>query len=197
MTKSKVGRPRSEKSRAAIIRATHALLHENGVGGLTLEAIAKRAGVGRPTLYRWWPSLADIVLEVLLVQAEAEISVKSGESLRETLQHFLRQSMRAINEGAGVHLRFLMAHAQQDEGFRSRFRDCFTAERRRVLRSILERGAGDGHAGTHDPDMLVDLVFGAMWYRLLLNHSPMDEAFADELTETVMTLLSSGRDAQG
>ncbi|WP_460139014.1 TetR/AcrR family transcriptional regulator [Salidesulfovibrio brasiliensis] len=188
--KTRVGRPRSEKSREAVLAATHALLGEGG--RLTFEAIAKRAGVGKPTIYRWWPSLADIVLEALLSQADAEIKVSRSSSLRDTLQDFLRQSMQAITAGAGTHLRFLMAQAQQDEAFRVRFREKFTAERRKVLRSIfqdaVERGQLDKRQNL---DILADMVFGAMWYRLMLGHLPMDELFAGELAETVAKLVQS------
>lgn len=190
MSKAKVGRPRSEKSRKAIINATHDLLNENGVGSLTIEAIARRAEVGKPTIYRWWPSLADIVLEVLLCQADANIKVPPFKTLRKTLHQFLEQSIQSIAEGAGVHLRFLMAHAQEDEEFRLRFRENFTAERRKVLRSILQQAVGKGHIDSgQDLDLLVDIVFGVMWYRLLVGHSLMDEALAAELTETVLRLV--------
>lgn len=191
MAKVKAGRPRSEKSREAIINATHDLLNEQGGAGLTIEAIARRAEVGRPTIYRWWPTVADIVLEVVLRQADKDIAVPACKSLRETLQGFLRQSMHAIDWG-GVHLRFLMAHAQLDEEFRGRFRDNFVAKRRAVLRSIFRQAMERGQVGSgHDLNLLVDIVFGAMWYRLLVGHAPMDECFADELTEVVMRLVQA------
>jgi AcrR family transcriptional regulator len=190
MAKAKVGRPRSEKSREAILNATHDLLTEQGGAGLTIEAIARRAEVGRPTIYRWWPTVADIVLEAVLRQADKDIAVPAFESLRETLRQFLRQSMQAIGGWGGVHLRFLMAHAQNDEEFRERFRDNFVAKRRAVLQSIFQQAVERGQVGSgHDLDMLVDIVFGAMWYRLLVGHAPMDESFADELTEAVIGLV--------
>ncbi|WP_245628591.1 TetR-like C-terminal domain-containing protein [Salidesulfovibrio brasiliensis] len=100
--------------------------------------------------------------------------------------------MQAITAGAGTHLRFLMAQAQQDEAFRVRFREKFTAERRKVLRSIfqdaVERGQLDKRQNL---DILADMVFGAMWYRLMLGHLPMDELFAGELAETVAKLVQS------
>ena len=189
MTKRNIGRPRSARSQKAIIDATNALLKEKGGTGLTIEAIAKRAGVGKPTIYRWWPSLADLVLEVLLGQADAEIAVPPFRSLRETLGRFLRQSMKVIADGAGVHLRFLMAHAQQNDAFRERFRENFTARRRAVLKSIFLEAARRGEIGSErDLDLLVDMVFGAMWFRLLVGHHAMDESFADELTEVIITL---------
>lgn len=191
MSKAKVGRPRSQKSQEAIINATDELLTESGGSRLTIEAIARRASVGKPTIYRWWPSLADIVLDVLLRQADAQIAVPSLETLQESLRQFLRQSMRALADGAGVHLRFLMAHAQQDEGFRERFRENFTARRREVLKSIFSRAVERGQLGAeHDLEMLTDIVFGTMWYRLLIGHGSMDESLADELTDVIIRLVS-------
>lgn len=191
MAKVKIGRPRSAKSQEAIIRATNELLNEKDGAGLTIEAIAKRAGVGKPTIYRWWPSLADVVLEVLLHQADKQIGVPPFQSLKETLGQFLRQSMKTIADGAGVHLRFLMAHAQQNEAFRERFRENFTAKRRAVLKSLLLQAVERGEIGSgQNLDLLVDLVFGAMWFRLLTGHDSMDESFADELTEVIITLGS-------
>lgn len=189
MTHTKIGRPRSEKAQKAILNATHDLLNEKGGAGLTVEAIARRAGVGKPTIYRWWPSMADIVLDVVLRQADADIPVPSFKSLRETLGQFLRQSVKANVDWGGVHLRFLMAHAQKDEKFRKRFRDNFVAKRRAILNSILLQAIEHGQiAPEYNLNTMTDIVFGAMWYRLLVAHAPMDEAFADELTEIVIRL---------
>lgn len=192
MAKVKIGRPRSEKSQAAILNAVDALLKEKGGSALSIEAIAKRAKVGKPTLYRWWPSLADIVLEAAFRRADTSIPVPSSESLRDMLRLFLRQSMTAIVEGGGVYLRYLMAHAQQDDAFRARFREHFVANRREVLRSILQKGMDRDQMGSnHDLELLVDMVFGAMWYRLLTDHAPLDNSFAEGLTEVVMGILTA------
>lgn len=185
-----VGRPRSEKARRAIIDATHALLGEEGGGGLTIEAIARRAKVGKPTIYRWWPSLADIVLEALLHQAEKDIAIPESESLEESLREFLRTSMQVLREGSGDHLRYLMAQAQLDEEFRDRFQTNLTAKRRQVLKSLLVRAHNQGRItpGTN-LDIVVDMIFGAMWYRLLTGHAPMDDGFADELTTSALAIV--------
>lgn len=187
MGQTKSGRPRSREAQEAILEAAYALLLEGGGAGVTIEAIAKRAGVGKPTIYRWWPTLADIVLEALLGRAEAEIGGASQEIGRETVRGFLRKSMKAIQAGSGVHLRFLMAQAQQDVAFRERFREQFVSARRAALRSVLQNEAGKG-AGC-GLDLAVDMVFGAMWYRLLTGHAPMDETFVEELAEAAVNLL--------
>lgn len=190
MVKAKVGRPRSEKSQEAIIAATHELLSEKGGAGLTIEAIARRAGVGKPTIYRWWPTLADIVLEAVLRQADLSISVPYVESLHDALRQFLRQSMQAIEYWGGNHLRFLMAHAQKDEEFRERFRSNFVAKRRETLRSIFIRAADDGQISSKQNfELVLDITFGAMWYRLLVGHGTIDESFADELAEVAVNMV--------
>ncbi|MFW5501181.1 MULTISPECIES: TetR/AcrR family transcriptional regulator [unclassified Maridesulfovibrio] len=189
MTKSKAGRPRSEKAQQAVLNATYELLNENGGKKLTIEAIAKKAGVGKPTIYRWWPSLADIVLEAVLSQANVKIYVPPYESLNITLRQFLRNSMKSINEGDGSNLRYLMSLAQQDESFRDRFRENFVAKRQEILKSILRQAVDANEiCSTQDLDILVDLIFGSMWYRLLIGHGTMDETFADELTEIIIRL---------
>lgn len=192
MPTAKIGRPRSEKAREKILAATSALLDEGG-SGMTIEAIARRAGVGKPTIYRWWPTMADIVLEALLDQADTRIPIPSYTNLRDTLREFLRRSVETLNAGSGVHLRFLMAQAQLDDGFRDRFRDHFVAGRRAVLRSILDEASERGDlAAVRDREVLVDVMFGAMWYRLLVGHASMDARFADELSETVAGIAAGG-----
>lgn len=190
MTKAKIGRPRSEEARESILKAARDLLRETRGAGLSIEAIAKRAGVGKPTIYRWWPSLADIVLEALLCQAGTDLPVPVFTSLRETLAQFLRRSLRVIREGAGEHLRFLMAQAQKDEAFRERFRDNFVAKRRAALGSIFQAARENGRmAREGNVELLVDMVFGAMWYRLLTGHGNMDDDFADGLAGVVAELV--------
>lgn len=197
MVNAKVGRPRSAKSQEAILDAVDFLLAEKGGTGLTIEAIAKQAKVGKPTIYRWWPTLADIVLEAGLRRAKASIPVRFGDSLRDTLAQFLRHSMKAITSGGDVYLRYLMAHAQHDDDFRERFRESFVAKRREVLCAILQSSVEQGQiSDTHDIGLLTDIVFGAMWYRLLVGHAQLDESFADELTAVVMGAVQAESIAQ-
>ena len=189
MAKARTGRPRSEKAREAVLGATDRLLREHGPGGLTVEGIAARAGVGKPTIYRWWPTLADIVLEALLDRAEAEIPVPADADLEAGLRRFLRRSVDTLSGDVADHLRFLMAQAQGDEGFRTRFRENFVAQRRSALISVFLRATERGQTRPGlDPEIPVDLVFGAMWYRLLTGHAPLDRAFADQLADAALAV---------
>jgi AcrR family transcriptional regulator len=189
MARTKTGRPRCEKARKAVLGAADELLRENGPGGLTVESVAARAKVGKPTIYRWWPALADIVLETMLRRAKAEVPVPDHATLKDGLRQFLRLSVDSLSGDVADHLRFLMAQAQRDEDFRARFREKFVAERRGALRSIFLLAARRGQARPGlDPDIPVDLVFGAMWYRLLTGHAPLDRAFADQLADAALAV---------
>src|SRR5918992_5737744 len=84
------GRRRSERSHRAIVAATQELLVERGYPGVTIEGVAARAGVGKQTIYRWWPSRAALVLEAYLAGQDAVPPPAQGTSVREDVRELLR-----------------------------------------------------------------------------------------------------------
>lgn len=161
------GRPRSEASRRAVLAAALALVQESGSGrGITVEAIARRAGVGKQTVYRWWGGPGDIFLEILRESASREIDDRSADC---DLRAFLANTFQALNPPVRLILKTLMAEAALDARLRAKFVDEFISRRRRALSQAVRRS---GLAG--DETLLVDLVFGFMWYRLLLDVGPLD-----------------------
>src|SRR3954451_4883221 len=88
------GRPRSETARAAILQAAAAELQERGFAATTVDAIAARAGVGKQTVYRWWPSKPDVVLEAILELAAERVAVPDEGSLHADLLSFLSATFR-------------------------------------------------------------------------------------------------------
>src|ERR671936_344940 len=93
----RVGRPRSETARAAILAAAFELASERGPSGLTMEAVAKRAGVSKETLYRWWKSKAEVLLEALAERGEETIPVPDSGSLHTDLLAFMRATARSAD----------------------------------------------------------------------------------------------------
>jgi AcrR family transcriptional regulator len=185
----RAGRKRSEAARKAILDAALALLCERPYGQLTIDALASTAGVGKQTIYRWWSTKADVVLEALTEQGR-EIGVPETGSLEGDLRTFLARTFRLLRgaRGTGLVLRGLMAEAQLDGDFAARF-GAFVATRRAVLEGILARhGERDGVSRR----AVVDMLYGAMWYRLLLDHGPLDDATAGRLATLAVAALSSG-----
>ena len=181
------GRPRSRTVQRSVLDAAVALTREVGYAQLTIEAIAGRAGVSKQTIYRWWPGKAPILLEALAGSAAAIAPDPDTGSLESDLREFVRRSVAGAGAGNRDLLTALMAEAQLDEDFAAEFERGFLGVRRRVLSAILERAAARGELRTRDPGFVAELVFGALWYRMLTRRR-LDRRFADQLTETVLGL---------
>jgi AcrR family transcriptional regulator len=152
---------------------------------LTIERIASRAGVGKQTIYRWWSSKADVVLDAVLDLASTRIIVPDEGSLSDDLIAFLRATFR--QRGERPVLIGMMAEAILDPTFATQFRDRFLFSRRAALRSILQRAAQRGEVAAElDLELLIDVVYGVLWYRLLLDHAPITEAAGQQLAALVV-----------
>jgi AcrR family transcriptional regulator len=179
------GRPRSEATRRAILAAAIDELTERGYSQLSVEGIAARAGAGKQTIYRWWPSKADVVLDAILDEAATRITVPDEGCLDADLNAFLAATFR--QRGQRPVLVGLMAEALLDPVFAVQFRDRFLFGRRDALRTVLKRASARGEiAPDVDPEMLLDIVFGVLWYRLLLDHAPLDDDAGRQLATLVV-----------
>ncbi|MFT3923202.1 MAG: TetR/AcrR family transcriptional regulator [Myxococcales bacterium] len=175
---NRAGRKRSEEARGAILTAALELLREHGYGNLTIDGIALAAGVGKQTIYRWWRSKAEVLLEALGESARSEVpAVPSGDALADVTRFLVAtfKLLRGKKTLAPV-LKGLMAEAQLDPEFQQAFRKNLIEGRRESLHALLAQAHPDTTATA-----MVDMVFGAMWYRLLVGHAPLDDAFAAEL----------------
>lgn len=185
------GRPRSAAAHQAILDAALGELRERGYAALTIEGIASRAGVGKQTIYRWWSSKADVVLDALLDLTSTRITVPDEGSLSDDLIAFLRATFR--QRGQRPVLIGLMAEAILDPGFATQFRDRFLFSRRAALRSILQRAVERGEVAAElDLELLIDVVYGVLWYRLLLDHAPISEAAGQQLAALVVRAAKPG-----
>lgn len=174
------GRPRSDASRRAILAAALAELETHGYSALTVERIAARAGAGKQTVYRWWPSKAEVVLDALLDRAENAILVPDTGSLESDLEEFLAATFRERHQRPV--LVGLMSEALRDQTFRNAFRDRFLFARREALRTVFDAATRRGElASTADVELLIDIAFGVLWYRLMVEHAPLDARLAAQL----------------
>jgi AcrR family transcriptional regulator len=176
------GRPRNADTHAAILAAVAALLGEGGYPAVSIEAVANRAGVGKQTIYRWWPGKPQLVLEHLIELATRMPAPDTGDMITD-LRLFLRATCQAwVAGGTGAVVAALMAEAQVDSGFARLFYEQLIGHRRAALREVLARGMERGQlAPGRDLDLLLDLIYGPMWYRLLLGHAPLDDDFIEQL----------------
>jgi AcrR family transcriptional regulator len=165
-------------------------LRERGYGSLTVEGIAARAGVGKQTIYRWWPSKADVLLEALAEKADLHIPIPDEGSYATDLRAFLTASFALGRKPQVIEvLRALMAEAQINPEFGARFRAGFLLRRRDALGVLVERARTRGDLpAVPRPGTAADLLFGLIWYRVLATRDPIDDAQIDEL----VALLAHG-----
>ena len=189
-TKAPRGRPRSEHSHEAILDAVLRLLEAEGYDALTIEGVARHAGVGKQTIYRWWKCKAELVLEAYANHSASKVPVPDRGSLRGDLEAFLTAGFKRLTDISAPIMRGLMADAVHDDEFRAVLLSAFIAKRGDALKQIFERGMARGEvAAATDLDFACELILGPMWYRLLLQHARLDARFARQLTASVMAAV--------
>lgn len=179
------GRPRSERARQAVLAAALALAAEEGPAGLTMEAIAKRAGVSKETLYRWWHSKTEVVLDALAERGQRTIPLPDTGTLREDLRAFLRATVDSADPATVRLLHTIAAAAASQESVADQVRDRFLVTRRQDLGQILQRAVSRGEITGDHVALAIDLIYGSMWYRLIFRVGSLDHQWADAVADAI------------
>jgi AcrR family transcriptional regulator len=181
------GRPRSEAARAKILAAARALLEERGLPGLTVEGIAGRAGVGKPTIYRHWPNAQAVAMDAFLETTETrEAGPGSGLALP-ALRRQLAAIAAAFASPAGRSTAAMIAAAQNDSELAKVFRNRFIMKSREVGRALLQQATEQGAIRADlDFEVALDLIYAPLYFRLLVGHGRLDREFTDALLDTAL-----------
>jgi AcrR family transcriptional regulator len=183
------GRPPSETaaSHAAIMDAVYALLQGKSVRDLTMEEVAKRAKVGKPTLYKWWPTKATLVLAMLCERMAHNLEKPLDRTAEESLRFRVRSLIDAFNGPFGKIVAGLIAEGQSEPAILREFFDRWVSPRRNATVADLERGKSAGELRSEtEPELLNDAIFGAIYYRMLLRSGPLTRRFGEELIKQVL-----------
>jgi len=176
------GRPRSEDSHEAVLGAVLEILDKEGYGAVTIEGVARHAGVGKQTIYRWWKSKAELVLEAYANHSASKLPMPDKGDVTADLESFFCGAFKRLNDISGPTMRGLMADAVHDPEFLQILRDVLIAKRRNALVQVLERGVARGDLRADaDLNVMTDMLLGAVWYRLLVQHAKLDSRFARQL----------------
>jgi AcrR family transcriptional regulator len=160
---------RDENARLAVLHAADDLLVERGFGGVTVEGIAARAGVAKQTIYRWWPSKVDILLDTLIDDASHELSPPEKGPVVAGVRRYVRALAQFLTkEPAGKVLLALIGEAQHDPEVAAVFHQRYLDPQRRRERELLERGVATGELPAYlDVDAALDALLGPVFYRAL------------------------------
>jgi AcrR family transcriptional regulator len=161
---------------------------EGGLRAATMEAIAARAGVGKATVYKWWPSRGAVALEGFMLRAADSWSLPEGASAPEALRILAVAAVRLFTHSpAGPLMRALAADAQSDPEIAQALREQWLGPRRAVAAEIIREGIARGELRADlDVAAALDLVFAPVYYRLLFSHEVLDEAFAERCIDYVL-----------
>jgi len=189
-------RRRSERARRAVLDAASELLGEVGYSKVTIEAIAARAGVGKQTIYRWWPSKASVVFDVFT----ALTGGTAGEPLPDTgdlsadLKTVLRATVDELNDPETDRTtRAFTTELQNDTAFAEAVTERLVRPNMEAIKDRLRAGRDGGQLTPGaDLDIVTELLTGPLHHRWLLRTGPLTHAYADELVDTVLTGLAPG-----
>ena len=184
---------RSEEARQAVLEAADNLLADIGFAAVTIEGIAARAGVGKQTIYRWWPSKIDILMDAFLDDAAQHlIPQDSGDLARDLKAHLRNLAVFLTESDAGAVFRALAGHAQHDAKMAERFRRDFLAQQRKVDRLPIQRAIERGELPANtDIELSIDQLVGPIYYRVLVTGEGVSSKFRNSL---VTSFLNQKRD---
>src|SRR5580700_1083061 len=189
------GRPPLQEaaSHAAIIDAVYALLQEKSVRDLTIEEVAKRAKVGKPTIYKWWSTKAALVLAMLCERMAPHLEMPTVLTAEESLRFRVQRLIDAFNGPFGKIVAGLIAEGQSEPAILQEIFDRWVSPRRNATIDDLQRGKDAGELRSEtEPELVNDAIFGAIYYRLLLRSGPLTRRFGKELVEQVLCRHRSG-----
>jgi AcrR family transcriptional regulator len=184
----KRGRPRSEQADRAILQAASELLAERGLAGMSIEEVASRAGVGKTTIYRRWTSRGSLALDAFLADFQAQQPLPDTGTLHDDLLAALRNWIRSVTAtSAGPILASLIAEAQRDPVLAASWRERVVERLRDQHKIMLDRAVARGEIPAEtDYDVVLDLMFGAAYHRLLHGHQPLTDRFARQVVGYVV-----------
>ncbi len=167
--------------------AVHALLQERSARELTMEAVAKRAGVGKPTLYKWWPSKAALIFAMFHERIAVGPEARTDGTAEQVLRAKVRRTIRAFNGLFGKVMADLITEGQGEPAVLHDLWAQHVSRRRAAIVADVERGQAAGEfAADVDPELLIDALFGPIYFRLLLRHAPLTQTYGDRLVDQVL-----------
>ena len=180
--RSRGGRRRTPGLTDAILEATIALAAEGSLDELTLDAVAAKAGVGRPTIYRRWPSKEALREDAMLKIVDVNVDIPQDGHIREQLVAFARENIRILQGPLHSYPKAWFNIERAELGAEAVKRQ--ENLRRGLVRKAIERG--DLRQDT-DPLLMLESIASVIWYRVTVSKRPIDSVFAEKLVDFVLS----------
>lgn len=157
---------------------------DEGLPALTVDQIAAHAGVSKNTIYRWWPNKAAVLMDAFTAATSTKLEAPADGT---AVQRFRAQVQRvaALMSEPAARRPFiaLVAASQHDQDLAAALRDRFIADRRAAATALLAEVAEEDPRAAFEPDIVIDLIYGALYYRLLITGADLDPPYVDRLLD--------------
>lgn len=186
------GRPRSEKSKKAILKATNSLLLHKSVQELSIEAIAKKAKVGKTTIYRWWPNKTAVVMDALVEQPGMQTPMPTPKSNTEAISMQLEKLIRLLQSKNGETIAQLFSEAQASEESQKIFENSFLGPLMDAIEFSVSEGQKTGEfRKSLSSKTAVDILCGPIFFRLMAHPSDFNDYFQKDYPKEALKLISA------
>ncbi len=179
------GRARSKEAEEAVLDAAYSLLSEHGLQATTVDAIAARSKVSKATIYKWWPNRAAIIMSAFRRESLIAIPYPNRLSLDVVIDRLLNMSEQ-FRGPLGRMMAALIAEGQSDPALAEAFREGYIRARREEGIRIVESSIADGTVRDADPDVILDVLYAPLYYRLLVGHKTLTPKFVREYLDLAM-----------
>lgn len=188
------GRRPTEEVRRDVLAAAGELLLERGMGGFTIDGVAKRSGASKVTIYKLWPSAGTLALEGYFMTVEQTLQFPDTGQIEADLRTQLHSFVALLTTtNAGRTIAELIGRAQTDPDLMDAYRARYSSPRRELAVQRLALAQTQGQLRTDlDAQSVVDQLWGACYHRLLLPDRPLDQAFADAIVDNLFRGLGGG-----
>ncbi len=185
------GRPRDEVARSRILEAALSTLESLGFANATCDAIAERAGASKATIYRWWPNKSAVLLEALREAVAQEIPFPNTGDLHQDIRLQLHNFRRLLVGRRGCSMKAFVAAAQNDPEVAEAFHSFWVRPRRTAAIATLETYRGTSLRSDVNLDLVMDVMYGPFYYRLLTGLGPFSSEHVDQLADMVLASITS------
>ncbi|MCC7498897.1 MAG: TetR/AcrR family transcriptional regulator [Bryobacterales bacterium] len=183
----KAGRPRDEAVRRKVVKAAFELMEEVGYARLSCDSIARRAGCGKATIYRWWPNKAAVVIDAFVESVTPELPNQKLGSLDEYVTMHLRRFGNVLAGRRGAFLAAVLAAAQDDADVEAAFLSHWLAPRRSVSMRILAEYQAEGELDANaDLGQALDIMYGPLHFLLMVRHAKITPRYTDSLAALIL-----------
>ena len=166
--------------------AARELLAEKGFAGTTVEAIASRAGVGKATIYRRWPSREQLLLAVTSADLPDIPTPDTGDLRQDLLAIFTRLAEQIRTAGPASYLGDLIGESTRNPAMRQDFQ-AMIQQRRSLCSGVVAQARKRGDVRKSiDPDLVLDLISGSIFYRKLFSEDPADTTYVEQAVDAVL-----------